>query len=72
MATGHGNRGCNARRQADVSAMAKMRKKAELPEKVCATCGRPFAWRRKWAKVWDEVKYCSDRCRAARAGGKPS
>jgi hypothetical protein len=20
-------------------------------------------WRRKWAKVWDEVKYCSDACR---------
>jgi hypothetical protein len=27
---------------------------------------RPFAWRKKWAKVWDEVKYCSERCRAAK------
>jgi hypothetical protein len=43
-----------------------MQKKAELPQKSCASCGRPFAWRKKWAKVWDEVKYCSDRCRAAR------
>ncbi len=40
-----------------------MRKKADLPTKICATCGRPFTWRKKWAKVWDEVRYCSDRCR---------
>jgi hypothetical protein len=40
-----------------------MRKKAELPQKPCAACGRPFAWRRKWARVWDEVRYCSERCR---------
>ncbi|MFM8753701.1 MAG: DUF2256 domain-containing protein, partial [Phenylobacterium sp.] len=26
---------------------------------------RPFAWRKKWEKVWDEVKYCSERCRRA-------
>ncbi|MCU4653843.1 DUF2256 domain-containing protein [Roseibacterium sp. SDUM158016] len=43
--------------------MPKMRRKSDLPQKTCATCGRPFAWRRKWAKVWDEVRYCSDRCR---------
>jgi hypothetical protein len=43
--------------------MAKMRKKAELPHKTCATCGKPFAWRKKWATVWDEVRYCSERCR---------
>jgi hypothetical protein len=39
-----------------------------LPSKPCVTCGRPFAWRKKWARVWDEVKYCSDRCRAAKPG----
>jgi hypothetical protein len=48
-----------------------MRKKADLPTKTCATCGRPFTWRKKWARVWDEVKYCSDRCRGARPGAKP-
>jgi hypothetical protein len=42
-----------------------MRKKTDLPQKTCATCGRPFAWRRKWARDWDTVRYCSDRCRAA-------
>ncbi len=38
-------------------------KKENLPQKVCAVCGRPFAWRKKWAKVWAEVKYCSQACR---------
>ncbi len=46
----------------------RMRKKADLPEKICASCGLPFAWRKKWAKNWDEVKYCSDRCRGERKG----
>jgi hypothetical protein len=41
-------------------------RKSDLPQKTCATCGRPFTWRKKWAKVWDEVRYCSDRCRGAR------
>ena len=45
--------------------MAKMRRKADLPTKLCAACQRPFAWRRKWAREWDSVKLCSDRCRAA-------
>ncbi|HEX5665838.1 MAG TPA: DUF2256 domain-containing protein [Hyphomicrobium sp.] len=43
--------------------MAKMRKKSDLPTKVCVTCGRPFTWRKAWTRVWDEVRYCSDRCR---------
>ena len=43
--------------------MPKMRLKADLPQKTCAACGRPFAWRKKWAKDWDEVKTCSERCK---------
>lgn len=46
--------------------MAKMRRKGDLPTKDCLACGRPFAWRKKWERVWDEVRYCSDACRAAR------
>ncbi|WP_456773201.1 DUF2256 domain-containing protein [Bradyrhizobium sp. USDA 4369] len=46
--------------------MPRMRRKADLPTKICAACGRPFAWRRKWARDWDEVKYCSLRCRSER------
>ncbi|MWK60005.1 DUF2256 domain-containing protein [Pseudomonas otitidis] len=41
-------------------------KKAHLPQKTCAACGLPFAWRRKWARCWDEVRYCSERCRRQR------
>ncbi|HOA95267.1 MAG TPA: DUF2256 domain-containing protein [Quisquiliibacterium sp.] len=37
--------------------------KAALPQKPCAACGRPMTWRRRWARTWDEVKYCSDACR---------
>ncbi|MBT7642019.1 MAG: DUF2256 domain-containing protein [Rhodobiaceae bacterium] len=40
-----------------------MRKKSELPQKQCLTCERPFAWRKKWARDWDAVKYCSHKCR---------
>jgi hypothetical protein len=43
--------------------------KENLPQKTCATCGRRFTWRKKWAQVWDAVKYCSDRCRD---GKRPS
>lgn len=38
-------------------------KKSDLPQKTCLVCGRPFAWRKKWEKVWDEVKFCSAKCR---------
>ncbi len=37
--------------------------KSTLPEKTCLACGRPFAWRKKWKNVWDEVKTCSERCK---------
>ncbi|MFL2845778.1 MAG: DUF2256 domain-containing protein [Candidatus Puniceispirillaceae bacterium] len=47
--------------------MTKMLKKANLPEKTCLSCGRPFQWRKKWARDWEQVKYCSKRCQAARA-----
>ena len=38
-------------------------KKENLPAKICKVCNRPFTWRKKWEKVWDEVKYCSNQCR---------
>lgn len=43
--------------------MARMRKKSDLPSKVCPVCTRPFTWRRKWARDWEQVIYCSARCR---------
>ncbi|MFN3889898.1 MAG: DUF2256 domain-containing protein [Beijerinckiaceae bacterium] len=36
--------------------------KGNLPRKLCAACGRPFEWRKKWRRDWDNVKYCSGRC----------
>ena len=42
-----------------------------LPTKVCAACGKPFTWRKKWARDWESVRYCSDRCRS-QGGGKAS
>jgi len=41
--------------------------KAALPSKLCAVCGRPMSWRKRWAANWSEVKYCSDACRGKKA-----
>lgn len=43
-----------------------MRKKSDLPSKVCPECERPFQWRKKWEKNWNEVRYCSKRCQSQR------
>lgn len=45
-------------------------KKSQLPTKTCITCGRPFAWRKKWERCWEEVKHCSEKCRKNRMKGK--
>ncbi|MCB0933052.1 MAG: DUF2256 domain-containing protein [Mycobacterium sp.] len=37
------------------------------PPKVCRNCGRPFEWRKKWARDWDQVRYCSEACRRRRS-----
>lgn len=49
-----------------------MRKKSDLPTKLCVVCGLPFAWRKKWARDWDRVTHCSDRCRAAGKSRRPT
>jgi len=33
--------------------------------KTCVACGRTIEWRKKWERDWDNVKYCSQRCRRA-------
>ena len=40
--------------------------KSDLPEKLCAACGRPVRWRKKWERDWDAVRYCSEACRTGR------
>mgnify|MGYP001627323121 CR=1 FL=1 len=34
-----------------------------VESKSCVACGRRIEWRKKWARDWDAVKYCSDACR---------
>jgi hypothetical protein len=41
--------------------------KQALPQKPCAVCGLTMTWRKSWAKNWESVLYCSDRCRAVKA-----
>ena len=55
--------------------MGRRREKAETGStdleqrvKTCAACGRDFEWRRKWARCWAQVRYCSERCRGRGAG----
>jgi hypothetical protein len=36
---------------------------ANLPSKPCVVCGRPFSWRKKWERNWEQVRFCSDACR---------
>lgn len=33
------------------------------PDKNCVVCGRVITWRKKWARDWENVKYCSQACR---------
>lgn len=44
-------------------AVEKRMRKGALPTKLCVTCQRSFTWRRKWARDWEQVRYCSERCR---------
>jgi hypothetical protein len=47
-----------------------MHRKAHLPTKICVVCARPFAWRKRWERVWDQVTVCSERCRRQRAAAR--
>lgn len=33
------------------------------PDRICASCGRAFSWRKAWARDWEQVRYCSSACR---------
>lgn len=46
--------------------------KSFLPSKACLCCGRTMTWRKRWAKNWDEVRYCSDACRRTGPGAGPT
>jgi hypothetical protein len=36
------------------------------PSKTCAACGREITWRKKWERDWDQVRWCSEKCRSAK------
>jgi len=46
----------------DNASMPRNIKKENLPTKICVVCKRPFTWRKKWERVWDEVTTCSKSC----------
>ncbi|MFK8139347.1 MAG: DUF2256 domain-containing protein [Bdellovibrionales bacterium] len=31
--------------------------------KICENCKKPMEYRKKWRNNWDDVKYCSEKCR---------
>ncbi|WP_298440360.1 DUF2256 domain-containing protein [uncultured Ferrimonas sp.] len=37
--------------------------KSPPTEKICLACLRPFVWRKKWQREWDNVRISSDRPR---------
>lgn len=47
-------------------------KKENLPSKICVVCDRPFTWRKKWERCWDEVTTCSKACNSQRRHGAQS
>jgi hypothetical protein len=38
----------------------------QASELFCGSCGRRMVWRKAWAAVWPEVRWCSDACRRRR------
>lgn len=50
--------------------MPKSVSKENLPSKICVVCDRPFTWRKKWERSWDEVTTCSKKCNSERRGAK--
>ncbi len=46
--------------------MSAAARRANDGVKACLRCGRVITWRKKWARVWEQVQYCSDACRRAR------
>jgi hypothetical protein len=70
LVTARGRGGGGAAKEKDVAKDKDMRgvKKENLPSKTCVVCDRPFTWRKKWERCWDEVTTCSKSCNAKRRG----
>ena len=57
-------------KKARISSLAQYRKMWEesvrKPERFFAREAAELFWRKKWSKVWEDVRYCSDACRRRR------
>jgi hypothetical protein len=54
-----------AQRKPSIKGM-KAKTKNGLPPKICQRCNLPFEWRKKWARDWESVKYCSEKCKSGK------
>ncbi len=57
------------RRRAHGRHVARRSGRHVTEEKTCVTCGRTITWRKKWARDWDAIRYCSDACRRSKPDG---
>ena len=48
------------------SSKSSFRNPHNLPVKTCVVCNKPFTWRKKWERDWDEIQTCSQRCNSER------
>lgn len=51
--------------------MAHSSERTNLAAKPCEACGREITWRKKWARDWAHIRYCSDACRRASKSSLP-
>ena len=56
----------------DLSAVCVSNLVISPPHQVCVVCNRPFTWRKKWERCWDEVTTCSKSCNAKRRAANKS
>ena len=45
-----------------------MTKPTHPESKPCIVCGRSITWRKKWERDWENIRYCSDKCRGEKLG----
>jgi hypothetical protein len=62
--------GCDPSREVRDSAVPdrqpasrQARTKNGFAPKICQACGRPMEWRKAWARDWESVRYCSEKCK---------
>ncbi|KAJ1622056.1 hypothetical protein T492DRAFT_1065001 [Pavlovales sp. CCMP2436] len=52
--------------KAGLASKAAASVQGDRADKICVVCNRPFNWRKKWERCWDEVSTCSKRCNGER------